>query len=365
MITISLCMIVKNEEAVLSRCLDSIQDAVDEIIIVDTGSSDRTKEIAKAYTDHVFEFTWTDDFAAARNYSFSRATKDYCLWLDADDQIQESQKKRLLSWKAQADGTADAVMMKYVTAFDEKGNPAYQYYRERLLKNHSGFSWAGRVHEAIAVHGNVEYLDIAIEHHSQKQTYGTRNLDIYEKMKTEGIAFCARDEFYYARELYYHRRYSEALPLLTHVQNRTDAFVENQVEACRIAAWCSYELHQDNEALKFLLNGLSCRVPDSELCCDIGKHFMDRNRWEQAIFWFTSALHTLPQAESGGFIQPNFYYYIPCIQLTVCFERIGDRTKALEYHKRAGQYKPYGKEYLKNEEYFKNSSALSFSFEPS
>ncbi len=77
MIEISLCMIVKNEEKVLGRCLDSIADLMDEIIIVDTGSTDRTKEIAKKYTEHIYDFEWIDDFSAARNFSFSKATKDY------------------------------------------------------------------------------------------------------------------------------------------------------------------------------------------------------------------------------------------------------------------------------------------------
>lgn len=80
MITISLCMIVKNEEMVLSRCLESIKDSVDEIIIIDTGSTDKTKEIAKLYTDKVYDFKWTQDFSQARNYSFSKATKDYQMW---------------------------------------------------------------------------------------------------------------------------------------------------------------------------------------------------------------------------------------------------------------------------------------------
>ena len=76
MVTISLCMIVKNEETVLSRCLDSIASLVDEIIIVDTGSTDKTKSIAAKYTTHIYSFSWIDDFSAARNYSFSKATMD-------------------------------------------------------------------------------------------------------------------------------------------------------------------------------------------------------------------------------------------------------------------------------------------------
>lgn len=70
--TISLCMIVKNEEAVLARCLDSIADLMDEIIIIDTGSTDRTKEIAAHYTSKIYDYKWTNNFSAARNFSFPR-----------------------------------------------------------------------------------------------------------------------------------------------------------------------------------------------------------------------------------------------------------------------------------------------------
>ena len=76
---LSLCMIVKNEEEVLARCLESARPLVEEIVIVDTGSTDRTKEIAAQFTDRIFSFEWTDDFSAARNFSFSKAHGDYIL----------------------------------------------------------------------------------------------------------------------------------------------------------------------------------------------------------------------------------------------------------------------------------------------
>ena len=85
MISISLCMIVKNEAEILARCLDSLAGLMDEIIIVDTGSTDDTKEIARQYTDLVYDFSWCDDFAAARNFSFSKATKEYIYAPDADE----------------------------------------------------------------------------------------------------------------------------------------------------------------------------------------------------------------------------------------------------------------------------------------
>ena len=73
----------------MDRCLSSVKGLVDEIIIVDTGSTDATKQIALQYTDQVFDFAWIDDFAAARNYAFLKANVEYCMWLDADDVIEE------------------------------------------------------------------------------------------------------------------------------------------------------------------------------------------------------------------------------------------------------------------------------------
>ena len=95
MATISLCMIVKNEEKYLARCLDSVANLVEEIIIVDTGSTDRTTEIASNYTSKIYSHLWTDDFSDARNYSFSKASMDYCMWMDADDVLEKTEEEKL------------------------------------------------------------------------------------------------------------------------------------------------------------------------------------------------------------------------------------------------------------------------------
>ena len=99
MISISLCMIVKNEEDVIGRCLACVKDIVDEIIVVDTGSTDSTIEIVKKYTNQIYHFNWVDDFSKARNYAFSKASKDYIMWLDADDIILENDLTNLKQLK--------------------------------------------------------------------------------------------------------------------------------------------------------------------------------------------------------------------------------------------------------------------------
>ena len=125
MVSVSLCMIVKNEEDVLERCLKSAAELVDEIIIVDTGSTDRTKEIAARFTGKIFDFPWRDDFAAARNESFSHASMDYCMWLDADDVLLEEDQRAFSALKETLDPAVSVVMAPYHTGFDESGRVTF------------------------------------------------------------------------------------------------------------------------------------------------------------------------------------------------------------------------------------------------
>ena len=92
---ISVCLIVKNEEDVIERCLESVKGFADELIVVDTGSSDTTKEIVRKFSDKLYDFEWIDDFSAARNYAFSKAKCDYLFWLDADDIVMMTRTMRI------------------------------------------------------------------------------------------------------------------------------------------------------------------------------------------------------------------------------------------------------------------------------
>ena len=133
MISIGLCMIVKNEEAVLRRILTPMSKLVDKIYICDTGSVDKTKEIAREFTDEVYDFLWKDDFSAARNFITEKADTDYWMWLDADDILDEKNLKKLKLLKASLDKKTDVVMMEYAVGFDTDGKATFSYYRERRL----------------------------------------------------------------------------------------------------------------------------------------------------------------------------------------------------------------------------------------
>lgn len=349
--TISLCMIVKNEEKVLARCLESIRDAVDEIIIVDTGSSDNTKNIALEYTPLVFDFKWIDDFSAARNFSFSKATKDFIMWLDADDIITEENKSKLIELKNTI-SDIDAVMMKYNTAFDENNNPTFSYYRERLIRRSCFQTWKGAVHEIIEYTGKPIYCDIAIHHKSVKTSYSTRNLDIYENQIANKIQLKPRDVFYYGRELYYHKKYDKAIKILSDFLEDEYGWYENKIEACKILSFCYSETNDTDKAISVLLKSFTYDTPRAETCCLIGNSFMNKKHYENAIFWFELAL-TIPEKESkGGFTDFNFYGYYPCMQLCVCYDKLQNHKKAEEYNLKAGTYRPNSSAYLQNLSYF-------------
>lgn len=346
----SLCMIVKNEEKVLGRCLDSVNALFDEIIICDTGSNDSTKEIAAKYTDKIYDFEWVDDFSAARNFAFSKASKDYIFWLDADDIITSENLDKLLELKKNLSQKVDIVMLAYATAFDENGAPSFSFYRERIIKNNKLYRWQGRVHEAISVFGNVIYNDAAVYHKSVKTSYSRRNLMIYEKMEQENEPFSPRDIFYYGRELYYHGEHSRCRRLLNDFL-KSDGWVENKIEACKILAYSYLADGKTTEAIRSLTNSFEYDIPRSEICCELGYIFKNMNEIEKAVFWFKTALHA-QQIQSGAFTSIDSHGFIPAIELAVCFDKLKDYASAKYYNELAGKYKPYDKSYLHNKNYF-------------
>ena len=352
MVTISLCMIVKNEEMHIARCLDSVAGLVDEIVIVDTGSTDRTVEIVSNYTSNVFSYEWKDDFSDARNESFSKASMEYCMWMDADDVLEETEKEKFLQLKQSLSPDTDIVMMKYHTAFDEAGIPSFSYFRERWIRNSSRYRWVGAVHEVIPPNGKVLYSDIAICHRKTGAGDPDRNLRIYQKMLEEGKVLEPRQQYYYGRELYYHRKYEEAVSVFEQFLLSPDGWIENKIEACSICADCYSRLGKEQTALTTLLRSMSFDLPRAELCCEIGKYFLEHGNYHIAVYWYETALHTPRNEYAGGFVLPDCYDYIPLLQLCVCYDKIGNRQKAKEYNERAGVCKPYSRAYLYNKQYF-------------
>ncbi len=357
MVTVSLCMIVKNEEDVLARCLESAAGLVDEIVIVDTGSTDRTWEIAERFTDQVYCFDWTDDFAAARNYAFSLAEKEYCMWLDADDVIMEPDRAAFQRMKETLDPSACVVMAKYNTGFDENGNVTFSYFRERLIKNHAGMRWDGAVHEAVTPVGKVVYSDFAVTHRKLRPSDPDRNLRIYEKQLEHGAELEPRQQFYYGRELYYHQRYEDAVRVFERFLNDGRGWTENNIDACCHCAYCYERMEQPEKAVQSLLRSFVYDRPRAEVCCELGRWFFQQEDMPLAAYWYSLALTCVRDDTRGGFVSPDCYGYLPCIQLCVCYSRLGDLERAAHMNELAASFKPDAAAVLHNRAFFQGLTA--------
>ena len=352
MYSVSLCMIVKNEEAVIGRCLESVQGMVDEIIIVDTGSEDRTKEIVERYTDKIYDFSWRDDFAAARNYSFSLASGDFILWLDADDVILPKEREKFMERRKALDLSVSIVMMRYDAAFDEKGNPTFSYYRERLVNRRMNFQWVGEVHEVIPLKGKVEHWDVAVEHRKIIQNDPGRNLRILQNMADSGKFMDARQIFYYGRELLANGQLKKAEEVLKQYIDSGLGWKENQISACQDLADCRMRMEDEEGAFKALLLSLRYDRPRPEICCKIGKFFMKREEYRTAIYWFEQAMQCEVDVTAGGFVSVDSSGFLPAIQLCVCWDKLGDLEKAYFYHKKSEEYRPENPSLIYNKNYF-------------
>ena len=145
---LSLCMIVKNEEQNLPLCIAPLKPVLDEIIVADTGSTDRTREIAARLGARVFDFPWGDDFSAARNESIRRATGDYILWLDGDDRFDPSEVQKLAQLKKMLSPKKDQAYYLYVNNQSPVDGETH-FYQLRIFPRVPGAEFEGRVHEQI------------------------------------------------------------------------------------------------------------------------------------------------------------------------------------------------------------------------
>jgi hypothetical protein len=245
--SISACLIVKDEAATLDRCLASIAPVVDEIIVVDTGSTDSSVEIARRYTDKVFFYPWHDDFAAARNESLRHATGDWVMVIDADEWLEPEiypclrEYIRIVQTKRKQVHSLPILNAKICYP----DQPAL--FKRTLFPNHSSLYFAGRVHEVLASelplqnylchelklqHGLIEIEKSiskqAYYHHLLVQSINeapTAELQLHA-LKHLGDSYWSQGQKHFAQKLYH--KYLSTLKALN-LWNSSDWFI-TQVE---------------------------------------------------------------------------------------------------------------------------------------
>ncbi len=167
---LSLCMIVRDEEDMLPRCLEAVAPAVDEIVVVDTGSQDRTIEIARSFGARVIEREWTGSFADARNVSFEQATGDWLLYLDADEVLVKDDVQRLRALTGQTWRECFYLVETNFTGEEDHGT-AVNFSALRMFRNRPNYRFAGRLHEQVGQHmpsyvpERIQHSNVRVEHY--------------------------------------------------------------------------------------------------------------------------------------------------------------------------------------------------------
>lgn len=335
MVSISACLIVKNEEQVLERCLQCLQTIVDEIIIVDTGSSDNTKEIAKKYTNNVYDFEWVNDFAAARNFSFSKATKDYIYVADADEVIDEENIKKFLILKETLIPEFDIVQMLYTNQLLH--NTTYNYdaeYRPKLYKRLRTFLWVDPLHEMVSLEPVIFDSDIEIIH-MPTSNHVKRDFHIYKEAIKKHKMLSKKLNGMYARELYIAgdvEDFKEAEPYFLEIMEKETDIDEIKKYQCVIAKACLAR-HDFHEFFKVCLKNVALNEASSEICYQLGEYYYLANDYIEASLWYYNAAYeTTPDL--------NIHYGgdYPLNRLADCYHMLGDITQEEHYRKLADEW---------------------------
>lgn len=305
MATISLCMIVKNEADILRRCLVSIVDLMDEIIIVDTGSTDRTKEIAAEFTDRIYDYEWQEDFAAARNFAFSKATMEYIYSADADEVLDYFNQKRFAELKQALLPEIEIVQMHYITPPEYNTTANFKKeYRPKLYKRLREFVWIDAVHETVRLDPVVYDSDIEIKH-LPRSLHTDRDFRLFARVFEREGRLSAKLHSMYVKELFVsgnREHFTEAAAVLEQTLKQSEASLDMKREA--ICALC--RMHRLNGNTDRFFSLAFKLMPDAicaELCYEVGSYFQGQQDYEEAIQWFElAAYQTQPviDARTGG-----------------------------------------------------------------
>ncbi len=372
--TLSLCMIVKNEEKFVEQCLQSVQKLVDEIVIVDTGSTDKTKEIAAKFTRKIYDFVWCDDFAAARNVSLAHATGDWILILDADEVVAEQDYLMIRTLIANTPSEVSAFLVTQRNYFNSKEdlrlgsvkdmnitaggaeldfisaeNDSYTESRGkscwlpslivRLFRREEGVAFTGRVHEDVSrsLHGKIILSTIPIHH------YGKCDLNSWKKkneLYTRLGEHKAEEQVDYYACFELGRQYlscQDGKPQL----GKAKEMLERSI-LLKSDFWLSWfnlgsvHLLQDdlNSARICLEKALEYNSQSPQIYLNLGVVYIKLKQYEEAVSVLIQGINNNPT-------RADLYK-----NLGLCYLEMGNQTEAVPILKRAVELNPeYGKQF--------------------
>lgn len=342
MLPISVCMIAKNEEQHIEECLKRLKPYQYEIVLVDTGSTDRTVEIASKYTDNIYHFEWINDFSAARNYSFAQASNDWVLVIDCDDYVESIDEKALLALMTNNPRSIGQILTR--NRFTQDGQTSYENVYVSRFINRRYYRFEGKIHEQFeptAEHIAKKYFRtpvIAVHvgydgPEEEMRAKSLRNIALLEQELTS-----AGPDAY----LYYQlgqscmklKDYEKAyewfnLGLSMDVEPGLD-YVQTMVESY---GYCLLDLKRYDEALQ-LVNIYDDFAVRADFVFLMGLIYMNNGLLAEAIDEFKKST-TMSQ-----FCVDGINSYRSNYNIGVIYECTGRLELARKYYQRCGKYEP-------------------------
>lgn len=365
---LSVCIITKNEEQNIRRCLECLKPSGFEIVVADTGSADRTREIVAEYTDKVYDFSWCDDFAAAKNFAISKSSEPYVMVIDSDEFLEEIDIPALTDLLQKHPHQAGRILRK--NSFTRKGIP--QENREWLNRifPKDEFHYEGCIHEQVVALDGSRYetyqapvtilhtgYDLTLEQRKQK---ARRNIILLEKglerleaenvsgevsrntlpdSKTEGNSQEAEEQLPYilyqlGKSYYMAEEYERACDYfsrgLSFDLNPKLEYVIDMVETYGYALINSGQA----ETALFFENIYEEFGSSADFQFLMGLIYMNNARFDDAISEFMKAA-SKKECRTAGVNSYSAYYNIGVIQ-----ECLGRMEEAKNYYKKCGDYEP-------------------------
>ncbi|MBU5427804.1 flagellin lysine-N-methylase [Tissierella pigra] len=337
---ISLCMIVKDEENFLGNCLNSIHEYVDEIIIVDTGSKDKTKDIAMKFTENVYDYIWCDDFATARNFSISKASNDWILVLDADEMVTSFDAVKVKEFMK--DDNLKVGRIKITNIIDSQQTNIKSTEWVSRFFNKKEFYYEGVIHEQITHKSKKQYkvgkIGINVEHLGYKKEIIEikckiqRNKDLLMKeivKNPNDLYLC----YQLGKTYYLAGEYDIACDVFDKALELCDSFKYPYVEDLIVSyGYSLVNCERYNEALE--LEAYNKYFEESsDYNFIMGLIYMNNAKFDKAIERFKSCIGN----KEGRIDGVNSY--LPNYNIAIIYEVSGDIDIAQKYYSRCGKYK--------------------------
>ncbi len=371
--TLSACMIVKNEEEFLPRCLESIKNAVDEIVVVDTGSTDRTVEIAESYKAKVYHHPWNDDFSEARNHSLSYATCDWILQIDADEELEQediSLLRRTIN--------SDLYNGVFIAIYNHTPKGLSKFYYERLYRRGVA-RYEGIVHEQIIIEGGIVHAEICIYHYGYNFSK-EEMADKYERNKELLLRQIEEDPNKIFAWYNLNRIYRSKGEFDTVVKNGMHALsLKSYEEGTSTYLMLLYDTAYSclmserlDEGEKLCQEGLKYSPENLDLLYTLGGIYFKQKRYDDAINMYREFLRQREIAEKSPLnldapiVDAWSFQGIVKNNIGLCYRLLGDYQKAIDYLKNVitqdnqclNFYKSLSLCYLETEDFLRASSTL-------